>query len=297
MKRDLSTLDRDIGQDWSRIIQEAAAHGITNDIIFDGLVAGQTSLQPLRTIQATKNCVPGTRIVTKDGRVFQYGLSSGICRAGRGVQFGYAEADGFDWEVMSATFGVGVSEVTMAAGTHPAFEKDELEGGFILISDAETHSTPPADIDMDPQNRRIVGNDASEEDAACTIRLATPLSREITVLTHAFLMRNPWNSLICGNSKTESNAFFSSHAGVPAAYVNVAGKYFWTQTWGPLWIAMDGQVGKVEYGREVVFRWDGSLHTHDEDDIHAKYAQHAGYIMDQTGGGIGATFIMLQVGR
>jgi len=108
-----------------------------------------------------------------------------------------------------------------------------------------------------------------------------------------------YSSLVCGANSPASAARYAwqSHAGVPAAYVDAASKFFWVQTWGPVWIAMQGTTGKTIYGREVVFRHDGTLDLHDDDDTHAKYAQHAGYILDTTRTGVGATFIQLQVNR
>ena len=71
MRRDLSVLDRDIGQDWSRIIQDAFKHGIDCDIIQGGLLAGG-SVQDIHAVSATQNYVLGSKLITPDGRVFYY---------------------------------------------------------------------------------------------------------------------------------------------------------------------------------------------------------------------------------
>jgi len=71
-RQNLATLDRDIGQMIGRPLQEAMAHGITNDIIYGGLMPGQSSLQGLRSVSTEQNCLFGTRRVTWDGDVFRY---------------------------------------------------------------------------------------------------------------------------------------------------------------------------------------------------------------------------------
>lgn len=54
MRRNLSTLDRDIGQDWSRIIQEAFLHGIDCDIIQNGLLPGR-NVQGIHEVSDVQN--------------------------------------------------------------------------------------------------------------------------------------------------------------------------------------------------------------------------------------------------
>lgn len=242
-------------------------------------------------VTTTQQFELGTRYRRGD-KIYRYGKSVGVCRTGRGVQHQLRVAgteSGPDWVLLSGSNAIGDMEVTVAAGTHVAYTKNELAGGQILISDAEIDAN-----DTNVQNRTIAGNAASASGAILKVYLDTPLSRAVTILTRVFLMPSFYAKLVCGADSGAASGW-CSHMGVPAAYVDAANKFFWLQTWGPLWIAMQGTVGKTIYSREVVFRLDGSLDTHDDDATHAAHAQHAGYILDRTGAGTGATFIMLQV--
>lgn len=265
---------------------------------FPNLVVGElrheNNILGVHEVSTTQRFELGTRYRIGD-KIYRYGLSVGVCRAGRGVQHNLAVAGGEsgpDWVLLSGSHSIGDMSVTIAAGTHVAYTKNQLAGGQILISDAEIDAN-----DNNPQNRTIAGNEASASGAILKVYLDTPLSRAVTILTRVFLMPNFYANLVCGDNTPANTGRegWQSHAGVPAAYVSASGKYFWVQTWGPIWIAMQGTTGKTQYGREVVFRHDGTLDLHDDDDTHAKYAQHAGYILDKTGTEVGATFIMLQV--
>jgi len=78
-KWNLATMDRDIGQMIGRPLQEAMAHGINNDIIHGGMVSGQTALQSVYAMSATKNCTLGTKLREKEtGREFDYARAGGV---------------------------------------------------------------------------------------------------------------------------------------------------------------------------------------------------------------------------
>ena len=150
MKRDLSTLDRDIGQDWSRIIQEAFKHGIDCDIIQNGLLPGR-SVQGIHEVSDVQNYQLESPRKTKDGRVFYYAKARAACSAGIGCKFcGKVKFAGNtvvavkidDKTVMIKNYDVNFPAVT--------FEKDELYGGYLLMH----HAT-------NMQNRRIIANDAT----------------------------------------------------------------------------------------------------------------------------------------
>lgn len=71
-KRNLATMDTDMFTPIGRLLQQGMAHGITNDMIFGGLVTGQTDLQNLYVSQTTQNCLVPTRRVTWQGEVYKY---------------------------------------------------------------------------------------------------------------------------------------------------------------------------------------------------------------------------------
>lgn len=229
----------------------------------------------------------GDRVVLPDGRVYRYGFSTGACWAGRGVKFVHSIAsDGIDWVLAAANQVVGDRQLTVTNATL-AWTKDQLRGGYVLVC----HAT-----DDEPQNRMIVGNNAVGAGTNVIVYLDGPLNRLIVSGTTRLLVYpNPWGSLsqLTGVGAEDFNTSF---AGVPAAYVSAASRYFWVQTWGPCWCAMQGSVGLANYDRQCVWRWDGSLGNHDDSDAVEEYAQHAGFVIDNTeNAGTAGTFVMLQV--
>ena len=145
MRRDLSTLDRDIGQDWSRIIQEAFKHGIDCTITQGGLLPGR-EVQGIHEVSETQNYLLGSRLITKDGRVFYYAKAGGACKSGYGCKYnGKLKWDG------DLAYKAVVDDLTvMLRNDGIPFTKDELYGGYVLIH----HAT-------NMQTRRIIGNNAS----------------------------------------------------------------------------------------------------------------------------------------
>lgn len=220
--------------------------------------------------------------------VYRYAKSGGACYAGRGAAFWNAMSDGIDWQLLTGTRAIGDTYVDFATGTHPAYTEDELRGGSILISDSDDGSGL---TDNNPQNRTITGNNVSAEDAACRVYLDTPLSRATAATTYAFLMPNPYSDLRLATTSGHN----WSMAGVPAAYVSAADRYFWVQTWGPCWAAFQSDLGsKSILEMEAVWRWDGSLTLRSDaaaPGAHT-YCQLAGYVIDR---GNSATFVHLMM--
>jgi len=223
----------------------------------------------------------GDRVVLPDGRVFRYGFSSGACWAGRGVKFTEDIATyGLDWVLAASNQAVGDREITLTNATL-AWTIDELRGGYLLVC----HGT-----DDEPQNRMIVGNSAVAAGTNVVVYLDGPLNRAIVSGTTRILAHPcPYRRL------QHQSHVCESHAGVPAAYVSAANRYFWVQTWGPLWVALQGNPGRNNDERQLVFRRDGSLGRHDPADALEQYQQHAGFIIDHTSAGVTGTWVMLQV--
>jgi len=198
-------------------------------------------------------------------------------------------ADGVDWTLLTGTRAIGDKYVDFPAGAvHPAYVKNELSGGSILISDSDDGSGL---TDNNPQNRTITGNDVSTLNGALRVYLDTPLSRATAATTYAFLMPNPYSKI---QTDLSSGRVQHGMAGVAAAYVSAADRYFWIQTWGPAWVAMNADLSTKTYEQqEAVWRWDGSvcLRSNAAPGSHA-YAQLAGFIMDR---GNSATFLFLMM--
>lgn len=256
---------------------------VTGELLQDGV-------NGLHNVTTAQKFALGARYHKKVGPmdcVYRYGKSNAACYAGRGVAFWNNMAAGIDYASLSGTQVIGDLSVTFDAATHPAYVEDELYGGSILISDDEAGGA----TDADPQNRTIAGNLASAENAACTVFLDTPLSRATSTTTNAFLMPNPYSAL-----RTDLTGGRVQHAmaGVPAAYVSAADRYFWVQTWGPVWVAMQSDLSSKTYEQmEAMWRWDGSicLASNAAPGTH-EYAQCAGFVIDR---GNSASFIMLQI--
>ena len=138
-RRNLATLDRDIAQMPNRLIQEAMAHGITNDMIYGGLVTGQTAVQAiLADPVATQNCLIGTRRVALDGKVYRYSSASGNCST-ECLAYTVNRLQVLAW---SAIVSGGITDteviVTVGAGDGPAgngiMAADYLAGGQLLVT-------------------------------------------------------------------------------------------------------------------------------------------------------------------
>jgi len=227
----------------------------------------------------------GDRVVLPDGRVYRYAKSNGVLYAGQGAQGNVEMADGIDYTLLGAAQAIGDTEVTFAAATHPAFTEDQLRGGHILISDSELVGLSDARI----QNRGIIGNDASLENAACTVYLDGPLVRAVSTSTYAFCMPSEYSDI------WKANKPGASVLGVPAVYVDAAAKYFWLQTWGIAWIAMSGNLGKTDLYRGFAFRGTDGLIVEFDNSVANASTQYGGFVVDNNWTANGATFMMLQL--
>lgn len=230
----------------------------------------------------------GDRVVLPDGRVYRYGKSTAACWAGRGVRFEHDIAgDGLDWVLAASNQVVGDRQITLTNATLN-WAKDALRGGYLLVC----HAT-----DDEPQNRMIVGNNAVSAGTNVIVYLDGPLTRLVSSgVTRILATPSPYQALCsfppAGGAGTEH---WTSVAGVPAAYVDVANKYFWMQTWGPCWVAFQGTPGVTQSERQLVWRHDGSACAHDDAIPFAEFQQHAGFIIDAGNGVVVATWINLQI--
>ena len=292
-KRNLATIDTDMFTPVGRILQQAMAHGILNDMVFGGLEVGQTELQGLCVAQTTKNCAIATRRVTPDGRVFRYSLPTAGCDTFQANCFHGAIGTGasnvgIDWSALAATSAIGATSVTMTNGaSNSTIAANALVGGLISlnISDGTNNATM--------QLRRITANTAAVAGAACVISFAEPLVRALTVsVAYGYCMPSPYADVQRIRATNETGKV--SVCGYAGGEVDVAGKYHWEQTWGMISCALYGaEVGKTQYYREVVFRYDGLLIPRGGSGAGGLQAQRAGFIMDNNGGDNGATLIML----
>lgn len=244
--------------------------GDTIHVPFSGLVGGATG-QGLYEVSAIKRYNIGTRRVTPDGRVFRYAKSGGICFTGQGSAIYPSIA------FLTGCSGDLVATDKQITFTNKIYAEDELKGGYITI-----YGGAPANSDC--PHRLITGNNYCDS-TALTLELDGAVGRVVVDGQDCEVYHNLYSDLRLGTRTTES------FAGLAAAYVGAANKYFWVQTWGPAWCAL--QAGSTNDGqyRDVYFRHDGTIQVFGTSDDWDKYKQRAGFIIPP---GL-AALVMLQI--
>lgn len=292
-KRNLATLDTDMFTPIGRLLQQAMAHGIMNDMTYGGLEVGQTSIQGLCVAQTIKNCAIATRRVTPDGRVFRYSLSGARCDTYIANQFhnsiGTGAGDvGIDWSALAASADVGATSIIMTNQGGHTIAENALVGGNLVLNPTVGENNAVI------QQRRVTANTAATLLGTCTISFAEPLVRALTAnVSYGFVMPSPYSDVRAVQLYQTGKTGFCGYA---AGEVSAAGKYHWEQTWGILACSLYGNaLGVSQYMRDVVFRYDGNLMQRGAAGVTGLEAQHAGFIVDNNGANNGATMIMLQI--
>jgi len=293
-KRNLATIDTDMWTPIGRLLQQAMAHGITNDMIYGGLETGQTSLQGLHAESATKNCKIGSRRVGEDGSVHRYGYASSLLDSSCGCWSTDYQALA-QWAEFPTAYAAGVMEISVTAETGTdgvafdgVFAKDVLQGGHIVLF--------PTGIQA--HTHLIAGNTALDAPGELFIQLAHPLGVAITANAgSAEAIFSPYRDVgfIYG---TPANATRHMIIGVPKCSAT-AEHYCWILTWGPTHVTTsDSTVGNDASNHNVCFsEVNGSLVAAETADD--RKLQPAGFIIaqDYNSGSPqqGSPFIMLQI--
>ena len=247
-------------------------------VSMNGLLGGTTGHRLWEQKTVAQYSV-GTRLVTEDGRVFRYCLSSGATKCARGANSTGTIADNGIAGSTSLASAVGDVTITFASQT---FAKDELRGGYLIV-----HTASDAQ-----QNRYITGNTVASS-SAVVITVAEPFAVAVAAAQYCEVCPNPYR-YVQAPAGDEANR--ASIIGVPYVKVAASGSYFWAQTWGPCWLnpgpyGMGGQPGE----RSVLFNPDGSLRRMAEWGVISDW-QHAGFILQSDrNGGDGPPFVMLQI--
>ena len=222
----------------------------------------------------------GDEVVVPGGREFVYAKSSAECKTGQACEFtalGYTA-----YTALGVSAAKGARSITIAAATHAALTKDELQGGYVVIyNDAESTG----------MFRGIVGNAAAAANAAFVIYLDAPLSAALVAATAATeTYQNPYAALRTGTE------YSYSKAGVPAAYVSGANEYFWVQKKGPCWLSPQTSNVGENGGRGCFFRHDGSLEGAEVALAvtvpAADTSQYAGFCLEGSQAGNGPLFML-----
>lgn len=228
----------------------------------------------------------GDRMALPDGRVFRFSKSGGACWTGRGNLFyNRVPTVGIDYKVLSASAAIGDTLVkTLAIVTHT---EDDLRGGHALFKLTNTSA------DSALQMRLITGNTATAIGSEMIIYLDAGLNVALTTASYIVAMPSPYTDIRFPESS--GHGATQSYAGIAAAYVDAADKYFWVQTWGECWIAPQGECGISSKQRDLVFKEDGSLQHKGTTDATWLNGQRAGYILDSNVAANGLTKMMLQL--
>lgn len=269
--------------------------GLSNGPIYPGTkVVDRTGILNLDvyTSEATQRYIYGTRSLTWDGRVFKYCLSHDACDTYKANAFFNAiPATGIDYASIAAPAAAGDTSVILDNGATVAQTLNGLAGGTIVLTEDDNATV---------QIRGITGNTVAALSAECTVYLDAPLNAAITTADwSAYCMPSPYSAV----TKTNINAIEGGagkgrvgFCGYAAAAVSAADLNHWEQTWGPISASLYGSaVGKTQYMREVVFRYDGNLIHRGASGITGLEAQTAGFIMDNNTADNGATIVMLQI--
>lgn len=280
----ITQLSRNIGVGVVRILQEAFRDGMENDMRFGSLIAGQSVQSRITPPTTTQKHALGARIATWDGRVFRYAKAGGTLNPDLGAMCNDQQHVAYTTIAASAILGATTVVVDVQSGdgtaTNGVIGVNELEKGYIVIFPHSSNTF----------TRQILSNTVTAAAGEMTLVLDEGIPAAITVdVDHGECMASPYR-----NVQTTSAAT-TSVVGMPT-YVATVGQYLWLQTYGPCWIAPQGEVSTGNNDRQVVFRHDGSIDQHDSTDANVAMGQHAGFVItNANGGGQGAAFIMLQI--
>jgi len=240
--------------------------------------------QGIHEASATRKYVLGSRLQLDD-RVFRYALAGGTLNTDLGAKNALAQHIAYTTVAASVAAGSTLITLDVAAGdgvnTDGEIGANELAGGFIVVFPHAENSFV----------RKIISNTATVVGGGeMAIAVDKPIPVALTVdIMHGECMASPYL-----NVQSLADAI-SSVIGIPTVAATV-GQYLWLQTWGPIWIAPQGEVSLGNNNRQVVFRHDGGIDEYDAADPNTIKAQHAGFVLaNAPGGGQGAAFIFLQI--
>jgi hypothetical protein len=188
---------------------------------------------PINSIDTVQKYPLGQRMILEDGRVFVYALSSGTQIPDVGSQVGIHQHIANCAIAADAAAGVRSivlhSSATDGAAHNGLIAKDELKGGYVVVFPAASNHA---------FTRRIISNSACTISQAndCTIEIDTPTPVAITTSDKGEAMASPYWKVVTAVST------YASVIGVPAVAAT-DGKFFWLQTWGPIWIATSADCG------------------------------------------------------
>lgn len=256
--------------------------------LFDGAMPRDLSLAgnelSVFISETTQRNMLGARYLTWDGRVFKYMLANGTLNPDLGCEQARPQEIAFVSVTSDADIGSTKVQLTVGSGDGVAGDgiilKDVLQGGYLVLFKSGSKAFM----------RSILGSSAvGSGGGKITLDIDIPLHVAITTSDSGECVASPYYKVTTGASTTRS---------IIAIPVEIAtsGEFCWGQTWGPIWIAPQSDVGASASAIQGVFRHDGSIEMHDAASATTLQKQHAGFVLSWAqGGGQGAPFFMLQI--
>lgn len=226
-RRDLSALDRDIGQDWSRIIMEYFRDGSTGAVISEGGLIANGTAQGVLSVSATQNYLLGTKL-EKDRKIYRYAQTDTGTALAAGTLLespafgGGADAAEEDCPVDTAstagsTYGYATLQSTGGAAAN-AFQY-----GHYIVNDGGSTAG-------EGQCMKIASHPVSTAGSTSSIKFTFEEALPVGITTGAAvtLLANEFKDVII----TTSGTAVGMVVGVSRVAVPVATPYFWCQRSG-----------------------------------------------------------------
>ena len=248
---------------------------------------GNLVIPDIRDVDSSQVYPIGTKMLDGE-RVFYYAktTATGITRADLLVKNAYHQC--IAQRSVSAIAAVGAKTLIITIGadgvlSDSAIAENELAGGYVVVFPRTAANT------YDSFVCRILKNTATTttaDEITLTLQDEIPIALDTDSLAEC--IHNPF-----AGCQTDS---VLAHPVIGFAHAQVTGaKWFWLQTWGPIWVSIQAAVG-VAGVQGVVARHDGSLDIADATVSGYISSQAVGHIMSETSAGAqAAPFVMLQI--
>lgn len=224
-RRDLSALDRDIGQDWSRIIMEYFRDGSTGAVISEGGLITSRTAQGVLSVSATQNYLLGTKL-EKDRKIYRYAQTDTGTALVAGTLLespafgGGADVAEEDCAVETASTAGSTYGYASIISTGGAAANAFQYGHYIVNDGGSTVG--------EGQCMEIASHPATTSSGSVKFTFGEALPVGITTGASVTLLANEFNDVII----TTTGTAVGMAVGVSRVAVPVATPYFWCQRKG-----------------------------------------------------------------
>lgn len=278
---DLTSIGDIVKTGLGRVIARAFLHGIDCDFITaGGLIAGKDPHTILEE-SATQCYLLGTRLQTKDGRVFRY------CKAGAAITTSINgcvnDYKPYEGDRPATAYVIGDTEITIPSTSTGNSVANDLvnsyQNGYIWFQ-------------MSPHQFHRIASNTVKSGTTQVLTLAEGLKAALPASSSGgdTMWVTIWPS-IYANVKVASGGMRTV---VCKPLINITSTYyFWGQTWGPAFFQAGGTApGKTANYRTTVFASDGSVL---DASAGAVGSQRAGDILSQTTASDGDQLVMMRL--